>query len=252
MRSSFSLLCASCPATQWSFFRLWNYCPFNTDSHGDFWNGENFSWFSEQCLSSLALRDLDQKNEELDQGARLLSVIVRPYAAKVAGIPLRTEYEVNTGCWEFEWANRKGASGGSELTASPEVARPPLELSTPLVARETEIFLPLLITKGRKILVDYSSSSSSGLSAARCAWTYDADRQTFFVTTEDETPGAVHRVRLTFDPPLKRRFPWPFVETTMLWGGVLSLLSVIAWLLARWRQHQALLATMYRSLAQIT
>jgi hypothetical protein len=41
----------------------------------------------------------------LDQGARILHSIVRPYPAKTAGIPLRFEYEMATGVFVYEWTS---------------------------------------------------------------------------------------------------------------------------------------------------
>ncbi|KAG8993112.1 hypothetical protein FRB94_011058 [Tulasnella sp. JGI-2019a] len=205
-------------------FTLWNYCPNNTDSHGDFWNGENFSWFSEQSLSPLSPLSLDQSNAALDEGGRLLGVILRPYAAKVAGIPLRCEYEANTGCWEFDWANRTNDEPVHKSSLGPDINKPPTSLSVPLKSRETEIFVPTLITKGRRMLVDYTCSAGKSTSLD---WAYDASRQTLFVVTKDSTPGATHQIRLTFDPPLGKRFPldesllWDFA---WLWGSILALL----------------------------
>ncbi|KAG8879270.1 hypothetical protein FRB97_001800 [Tulasnella sp. 331] len=216
-------------------FTLWNYCPSNNDSHGDFWNGENFSWFSEQALNPLSPPSLDQSNASLDEGSRLLSVICRPYAAKVAGIPLRCEFEVNTGCWEFEWANRsrldgKGSSLMSQADPGPDTSKPPTALSIPLTARETEIFVPTLITKGRKMSVAYTCRSGESTSFG---WSYDAARQTLFVVTQDVTPGAVHQIKLSFDPPLSQRFPLDeslWRDFAWLWTSLLAVFGSVIWL----------------------
>jgi hypothetical protein len=111
---------------------LWNYNPDNDDVRGDNWNGENFSWFSRaraECSASLA-----QTDARLDAGARILRAVVRPYAAKLAGVPLRSAFEANTGRFELDWANPKRASKVRDdpLTTLParEAPSPPSEIST--------------------------------------------------------------------------------------------------------------------------
>jgi hypothetical protein len=64
-------------------FTLWNFNPENTDPEGDFWCGENFSWFS-RSRALTGLESLEQTEDRLDVGARLLSALIRPYPAKVA------------------------------------------------------------------------------------------------------------------------------------------------------------------------
>ena len=72
--------------------RLWNYNPFNNNTHGDYWNGENFSLFSRDSKSREATdvdMNVQQVNENLDDGGRILRAIVRPYPAKTAGVPTK-------------------------------------------------------------------------------------------------------------------------------------------------------------------
>ncbi|KAG8894485.1 hypothetical protein FRC01_012931, partial [Tulasnella sp. 417] len=215
-------------------FTLWNYNPDNVDSHGDYWNGENFSWFSKQEYLERRKEKagfqlpLDQSNDKLDEGGRILHAVVRPYAAKVAGIPLRQDYEMNSGVWEFEWANPAHESHEGDALVS--VSKPPLS-HVPIRARETEIFVPLFISTGRKLLVTYSSSRDA---QAECDWTYDSSRQTLFVVPEDKTPGAVHRLKVEFDTPLKRRFDvhssiW--VDFWHWWAGFMSIMFGLLWVL---------------------
>lgn len=215
-------------------FTLWNYNPDNVDSHGDHWNGENFSWFSKQEYlekrrekAGFQLR-LDQNNEKLDEGGRILHAVVRPYAAKVAGIPLRQDYEMNTGVWKFEWANPSHEPRAGDTSGS--VAKPPLS-HIPIRARETEVFVPLFLSKGRKLLITYSSSKDA---QAECDWSYDASRQTLFVVPEDKTPGAVHRLKVEFDTPLERRFKvhssiW--VDFWHWWAGFMGIIFGLIWVL---------------------
>ncbi|KAG9086683.1 hypothetical protein FRC06_002983, partial [Ceratobasidium sp. 370] len=159
-------------------FTLWNYNPDNDDVHGDFWNGENFSWFS-RCRADSSLPSdvssplLDQSSHTLDTGARLLPVIVRPYPAKVAGTPLSFSYEPRTGAFKFVY----DTSTNKDLVRS----------------KESEIFLPASLAQPRKLLV----------SAPNMEWTYDAARQTLFVVHKD---AGVHTLEVAFDPPLENQF----------------------------------------------
>jgi hypothetical protein len=159
-------------------FRLWNYNPDNDDTHGDFWNGENFSWFSRSRADPSLPSDplstqLDQSSKALDAGSRLLSVLVRPYPAKVAGTPVEFSYEPRTGAFKFVY----------DTTANGSLVR----------AKETEIFLPAGLAESRNLLV-----SAPGL-----RWTYDPVRQTLFVVHSDV---GVHTLDVAFDPPLGNDF----------------------------------------------
>lgn len=128
-----------------------------------------------------AMQVLDQSNSDLDDGGRALRAIVRPYPAKVAGVPLRWAYEVNTGQIEFEWYE----PGGEELRC-----------------RETEVFYPaMLLTEGRAIQVD-------GL--AKEAWRYDAKRQTLFIVPPSpikfSSGGNKRRIVIRANSPLEPLF----------------------------------------------
>lgn len=207
---------------------LWNYNPDNSDSHGDYWNGENFSWFNQEELDQATLRtlSLEQSNGELDAGGRLLHAVIRPYLAKVAGVPLRNDFELNTGRLEVEWANPLSSAETTSLTA-----RPPLTLASPLTARETEIFMPRYLTEGRKVIVEYASSVDA---QAECDWRYDPNRQTLFVIPENTAPGGVHRLTVTLDPPLETRFPVDssiWLDFAKWWIGLFSIIMALVWLL---------------------
>jgi hypothetical protein len=181
-------------------FRLWNYNPDNNDREGDKWNGENFSWFSRGRALPKSLLYYDQDSPSLDNGGRILPAIVRPYAAKTAGIPLRFRYEMTTGEFEYEWSNPTGSGSDREAVSqdSASVELPPIAAHTELSSRETEIFVPSMITEGRKLIV-------RGLDAAD-AWVYDKSRQTLFVLTDSATPGRRHHIEVSLNPPLDAMF----------------------------------------------
>lgn len=168
--------------------RLWNYNPYNTDERGDDWNGENFSWFSRRRASPLAELSFEQTSAGLDEGARILPAIVRPYPAKTAGIPLHFDYEMATGSLTFEWANPEEAGSGAAVSVpgSSSVSDPPRVLQYPLRSRETEIFMPAQLTRSRTVVV-------GGLQKGD-RWFHDAEKQTVFIVTQDTTPGVKHKI----------------------------------------------------------
>ena len=105
--------------------------------------------------------------------------IVRPYAAKTAGFPVRMEYEMNTGKFEYEW----------ELPKS----------GTSLTSNTTEFFIPSLLTENpsRELRITGFSSSE---------YSYDAEHQTLSITPKENNPGQRHKVVVELDPPLSPVF----------------------------------------------
>jgi hypothetical protein len=213
---------------------LWNYNPENDDSHGDDWNGENFSWFSNLRASHRSTTSgqtlvLAQDAKELDLGGRILDAVVRPYAAKTAGVPLKSEYEMTTGTFSHSWAvlpqapplSMSEATSTSASVRQPSsnvnnfgslsVHTPPLTGHPPLLARETEIFVPQQLARGRRLIVEGLREGDT--------YTYDVRRQTLFVLPGAQTQmqlgceqgnvqvHVVHNVTVRFDPPLKGEIP---------------------------------------------
>jgi hypothetical protein len=170
-------------------YRLWNYNPSNTDQAGDDWNGENFSWFSRGRAPSSTLSSYDQDSPALDQGGRILRAVVRPYPAKTAGTPVKFDYELNTGNFEYQWT--------STLDSSSHTLR----------SRETEIFLPSMLTKGRKVIVRGLDDGED--------YTYDERRQTLFVVTKNAEPNKVHKITVSLYPPLE-----PLFEVNDSWTDI--------------------------------
>ncbi|KAI6015142.1 glycoside hydrolase family 5 protein [Pisolithus orientalis] len=158
-------------------FALWNYNPHNSDVEGDDWNGENFSphlhWIT---------------------AAGILSAIVRPYPAKTAGIPLQFSYEMNTGQFTFEWK----PSDTIPLEQAGQTKVIP-------VARETEIFVPSLLTHGRKLKVEGLEPEDT--------YVHDESRQTLFIVHGTSTPSKVRKVTVLVWPPLR-----PTFQLNTFWG----------------------------------
>jgi hypothetical protein len=175
--------------------RLWNYNPENTDQEGDFWNGENFSWFSQNRARESQGHEapsLSQGDATLDKGARLLDVICRPYPAKIAGIPESFSYDPCTEKMLFTFSNPCFASPTSDGRKVEEDDSS--YGSRSLVCRETEIFLPAYLARNRKPRMKTSHAKDSLV--------YDQSRQTLFLVHNNTAPGVLHTFEVSFDPPL--------------------------------------------------
>lgn len=88
-------LLGACESNMVSYV-LWNFNPYNTDEHGDGWNGENFSFISQSETSD---------RSSTHSQARIMSAIIRPSAQKVSGIPCRSTYDAEESTFEFEYEN---------------------------------------------------------------------------------------------------------------------------------------------------
>lgn len=64
-------------------------------------------------------------------------------------------------------------------------------------------------------------------------WTHDHQRQTLFVVTEDDTPGAIHKLIVSFNPPLQFRIPLDeslLLDSAWIWTPLLAtFLAVISY-----------------------
>ena len=100
---------------------LWNYTPENIEGKGDFWNREDLSIFALQhCDGSMY------------GGARALRAFVRPGAIKVAGTPIKSEFDLSSGTYTLVFIPSE--------TCDLEVD------SVRSLHRQTEIFIPNLFT----------------------------------------------------------------------------------------------------------
>lgn len=159
-------------------FTLWNYNPDNKVAYGDGWNMEDFSVINgdeaaegdAKKLLHLDYRNAPYEKDELFRGGRVLDVIIRPYAAKVAGTPLRSDWDHRTLRYELEW----------EATAdnsSTKPARTGLGDKTNL----TEIFLPGYHYSKHELVITVSQGVK---------YTHDTSLQTLFVHHDTTAPNS--------------------------------------------------------------
>ncbi|MEO8392382.1 MAG: cellulase family glycosylhydrolase [Chloroflexota bacterium] len=85
---------------------IWNYTADNSNERGDLWNDEDLSIFS---------RDQQDDPNNIHSGGRALEGIVRPYAQRTAGEPLRMSFERDTRTFEFEYRHDPAVSAPTEI-----------------------------------------------------------------------------------------------------------------------------------------
>ncbi len=85
---------------------LWNYTPNNNNAHGDNWNDEDLSLFSP---------DQQEDPNNVDSGGRALEAVVRPYARKTAGIPLKMTFDMYSRSFEFTFQHVPGIDHPTEI-----------------------------------------------------------------------------------------------------------------------------------------
>ncbi|KAG0080791.1 hypothetical protein BGZ90_011301 [Linnemannia elongata] len=143
-------------------------------------------------------------------GGRALDAVVRPYAAKVAGEPISTEFDLATLQFTFRFCNYLQAPIPSVQVSSPEkqqqrtvtsnaasnnsdassdstlesqwYGHPPEDDTT--MAFDTEIFIPSYHYEEARLDIRVSDGD----------WRYVKERQTLYYRHKDMKPGAVHSV----------------------------------------------------------
>ncbi|KAG0002340.1 hypothetical protein BGZ80_005363 [Entomortierella chlamydospora] len=160
----------------------------------------------------------DGRHHESHIGGRALDAVVRPYAAKVAGEPISTEFDLATLKYTFRFCNYLHAPVPIVHVSSPEMRRSAIISSDSYVsssstlnsqrnlnssteknsefyghppegtamAFETEIFIPSYHydEAGIEILVSDGD------------WRYVKERQTLYYRHKEMKPGAVHSVQI--------------------------------------------------------
>jgi hypothetical protein len=87
-------------------YTLWNYTADNTNARGDRWNDEDLSIFS---------RDQQTNPENINSGGRALEAVVRPYASKTAGEPLKMSFDIQRRRFDFEFRHDPTVEAPTEI-----------------------------------------------------------------------------------------------------------------------------------------
>ena len=95
-------------------FTLWNYTADNSNARGDQWNDEDLSLFS---------RDQMTGSGPIHNGGRALKAAVRPYARKIAGVPLSMSFDIKKTAFEFTFRHADGVDAPTEIFI-PEIQYP--------------------------------------------------------------------------------------------------------------------------------
>lgn len=85
---------------------LWNYTPDNSNKFGDLWNEEDLSVFS---------TDQQTDPQDVNSGGRALPSLIRPYPVKTAGIPLRLNFDIKKGIFEYEFEHDERITDPTEI-----------------------------------------------------------------------------------------------------------------------------------------
>jgi hypothetical protein len=176
----------------------WNYNPDNTTRRGDGWNGEDFSVTTGQQSSPSSSNNeqagSDPSNrfptDPMYAGGRCLDSLIRPYAIRLAGLPISTSFDRKTKTFELKymeglaiWEQRKrrreevAARNGSSSAEEGDDS----DLAT-------IIYFPRYQYEGLEVDIQVSDG------------TFKLNRasQTLIYTPSAErtTPGAVHTLRI--------------------------------------------------------
>lgn len=161
-------------------YTLWNYDPNNTTAHGDEWNNEDFSVV---CFEKGGAEDRNRRkmgeDDELYEGGRALAAVIRPYATKIAGLPIESTWDSKNFVFTFKFANSVPFQS-SDGRARAE-------------ARKTEIFVPKY----------QFGPAYAGLRIDVSDGTYELDvkNQTLYYTPEKTQLGYPHIIRISTSSP---------------------------------------------------
>ena len=92
--------------SSYTSYTLWNYTSDNTNTRGDLWNDEDLSIFS---------RDQQVDPDDIDSGGRALEAVVRPYASRIAGEPLKMSFDVRHKRFEFAFRHDPAVEAPTEF-----------------------------------------------------------------------------------------------------------------------------------------
>ncbi|PWN28423.1 glycoside hydrolase [Jaminaea rosea] len=159
----------------------WNYNPDNVPGEGDYWNREDFSFVSSNVSGG------SHPQRRSAARGRALGAIVRPYAVRLAGVPMTSSWDRKEGRYELQyvnWAKRppvKGAAG--QLTTMVNDSAP---------ASENEDDATIIYVPGLQFGPDQPDVVTTD---GHIRW--DRERQRLLWWASDRSPGAKHSLRIT-------------------------------------------------------
>lgn len=160
-------------------FTLWNYNPANRSEYGDGWNKEDFSIVNgdEAHVSPPDYRNRAREADPLYRGGRTLDVIIRPYAAKIAGRPLQSTWDPRTLRFVFIWRSDDDDEGEEKKKKTTTTGGAPKDPR----ARTTEIFLPEY---------HYGDDDELDIKLNHGRWRRDRAKQTLYITADADADGS--------------------------------------------------------------
>ncbi|KAI8830916.1 glycoside hydrolase superfamily [Chytriomyces cf. hyalinus JEL632] len=171
-------------------FTLWNYNPGNDNTHGDHWNGEDF-----RAMPDVTALEGDP-NHFLHVGGRALDAVVRPYAAKIAGVPRLNRFNLENLVYVLEFTSVYNPV----LPSMEQLVSAKTEAQMPFI---TELFVPNFHYKfhNMNLVVDVSDGD----------WKYDEEKQSLywmhdplFTNSANAVPGDTVVHKLTLRTPLSK------------------------------------------------
>ena len=89
-----------------SNWTIWNYTSDNSNEFGDHWNNEDFSIYSN-----------DQRSNTMDinSGGRVNDSLIRPYAQRIAGIPLSISFSYTKKIFVFNFKHLANIEDPTEI-----------------------------------------------------------------------------------------------------------------------------------------
>ncbi len=88
---------------------VWNYTADNDNAHGDQWNGEDLSIFSEDQIHPF------DDPHDLDAGGRAVGAFCRPYPRAIAGTPTHLSFDIDSREFLFRFKHTAGVNQPTEI-----------------------------------------------------------------------------------------------------------------------------------------